>query len=107
MGDWAQLRGAGQVTVQAPDGVRVMGRALDPASVAAQAAQEPEAGPFNPRAPLGYVPIAGQVNYTLDPEWISLGNSWIATEKTHVSFDGRTAYYRRSRIPFHVTSLDL
>ena len=106
MGGWAQLRGAGQVTVDAPGGVRTMTREFDPALVAAQIAQGPEAGPFNPRAPLGYVPVAGRVAYTLDPEWITLGDSWVATEKTHVSFDGRTAYYKRSRIPFHVSSLD-
>ncbi|MBA3638519.1 MAG: translocation/assembly module TamB domain-containing protein [Acidobacteria bacterium] len=106
MGGWAQLRGAGQVTVEPPAGVRVMTREFDPALVAAQAAKEPEAGPFNPGTPLGYVPIAARIAYKLDPEWITLGDSWVATEKTHVSFDGRTAYYKRSRIPFHVTSLD-
>ncbi len=106
MGGWAQLRGRGEVTLQPPGGVRPMGRGLDPAQVAVLSAIEPEAGPFNPRAPLGYVPIAGHVAYTLDPEWITLSDSWIATEKTHVSFTGRTAYYQRSRIPFHVSSLD-
>ena len=56
--------------------------------------------------PLGYLPIAGQIAYTLDPEWITLGQSWAATPKTYVEFEGRTAYGERSRIPFHVTSLD-
>ena len=51
-------------------------------------------------------PIAGHVVYALDPEWITLGQSWAATPKTYVEFEGRTAYGERSHIPFHVTSLD-
>ncbi|HEY0874634.1 MAG TPA: translocation/assembly module TamB domain-containing protein [Vicinamibacterales bacterium] len=106
LGGWAKLRGNGGVTVTPPPDVEMMGRELRPGLVAAQAALGPEAGPFNPRAPLGYVPVAGQVTYTLDPEWITLGESWVATRKTYVSFDGRTAWRQRSQIPFHVTSLD-
>lgn len=106
LGGWARLRGAGEVTVQPPGGAAVMGRELRPDLIEAQAALPEEAGPFNPRRPLGYVPIAGHVEYVLDPEWITLGSSWIATPKTYVAFDGRTAYYQRSRIQFHVTSLD-
>ena len=106
LGGWARLRGAGEVTVQPPAGATIMGRELRPELVQAQAALAPEAGPFNPRRPLGYVPVAGRVVYRLDPEWITLDRSWVATAKTYVEFDGRTAYYQRSRIPFHVTSLD-
>ena len=106
MGGWDRLRGTGEVTVQPPPGVKTMTRELDPEAAAARAVLQPEAGPFNPRAPLGYVPIAAHVVYRLDPEWITLGDSWVATRTTHVAFDGRTAYYQRSRIPFHVTSLD-
>jgi hypothetical protein len=106
MGGWARLRGTGEVNIQPPPGIQPMTRAIDPERAAAQATLPPEAGPFNPRASLGYVPIAGRLAYRLDPEWITLGDSWIATEKTHVTFGGRTAYYKRSEIPFHVTSLD-
>jgi translocation and assembly module TamB len=56
--------------------------------------------------PLGYVPIAGHIVYQLDPDWITLAEGWTATPKTFVDFRGRTAYAERSRIPFHVTSLD-
>ena len=66
----------------------------------------PDAGPFNARLALGYVPIAGRLDYRLDPQWITLGPSWVATPKTYVEFQGETAYGQRSRIPFHVTSLD-
>ena len=49
---------------------------------------------------------AGRVVYQLDPHWITLDRSWMATPKTYVEFDGRTAYRKDSRIPFHVTSAD-
>lgn len=106
LGGWARLRGGGEVTVTPPPDVEMMGPELRPEQVAAQAALPPEAGPFNPRAPLGHVPIAGHVSYELDPEWITLARSWVATRKTHVAFDGRTAWRQRSRIPFRVVSLD-
>lgn len=106
LGGWDRLRGAGDVTITPPPGVDTVGRGLSPDLVAAQAALPEEAGPFNPRRPLGYVPIAGKLSYQLDPEWITLDRSWVATPKTYVEFDGRTAYYQRSRIAFHVTSLD-
>jgi translocation and assembly module TamB len=83
-----------------------MTREPRPDRVAHQASLPVEAGPFNPRAPLGYVPIAAHVIYQLDPQWITLEKSWVATPKTHVEFQGKTAYYQQSTIPFHVTSLD-
>jgi hypothetical protein len=106
LGKWAMLQGSGEATVQPPAGVEPMGRALAPERVAHQLALPVESGPFNPRAPLGYVPIAAHLVYELGPEWITLQKSWAATEKTYVEFEGRTAYYQRSNLPFHVTSLD-
>lgn len=106
LGGWARLQGGGEVMVQPPPAVEMMGPELQPEARAEHAGLAEFAGPFNRNAPLGYVPIAGHVEYTLDPEWITLGESWIATQKTHVAFDGRTAYRQNSRIPFHVTSLD-
>ena len=106
VGQWAKKRGGGDVTVQPPEGVATMTRELSATAAAAEAAMPPAAGPFNPRAPLGYVPVAGRVVYRLDPEWIALDQSWAATHKTYVEFTGRTAFGERSSIPFHVTSLD-
>lgn len=106
LGKWGERRGGGEVFADAPAGVVPMTRELNAEAVAAEAALPQEAGPFNPRAPLGYLPIAGHVSYTLDPSWISLGPGWAATPKTYVNFEGRTAYGERSHIPFHVTSLD-
>ena len=106
LGKWGEKRGGGEVIAEMPGGVTPMTRDLPADLLAEQAALPPEAGPFNPRALSGYVPIAGHVTYTLDPEWISLDPGWAATSKTYVDFQGRTAYGERSRIPFHVTSLD-
>jgi hypothetical protein len=106
LGKWREKRGRGDVVVDPPAGMTPMTRDLEPAAVAAEAALPPSEGPFNPRESLGYMPIAGRVAYALDPEWITLDPSWAATARTYVSFEGRTAYGERSRIPFHVTSLD-
>ena len=106
LGGWDLLRGGGELTVQPPPGAAVMTRDLRPDGVARQVALPVEAGPFNRHAPLGYVPVSGHVTYTLDPTWIHLARSWMATPKTYVEFEGRTAYMKDSRIDFHVTSLD-
>ncbi|HEY7502260.1 MAG TPA: translocation/assembly module TamB domain-containing protein [Vicinamibacterales bacterium] len=108
LGKWPAKRGGGEVTVSAPAGTTIASR--NPSGGPMQSAdsdQELElVGPFNPRLSLGYLPIAGHVTYALDPEWIRLDRSWAATERTYVEFSGQTAFGERSRIPFHVTSLD-
>jgi hypothetical protein len=106
LGKWDLLRGGGELVVQPPSATGLMSRELRPDLVARQVALPVETGPFNRHAPLGYVPIGGQISYQLDPEWIQLASSWVATPKTYVEFQGRTAYLKDSRIQFHVTSLD-
>ena len=106
LGKWAQKRGEGDVTVDPPAGMRPMTRELPRDLIAALTALPEEEGPFNPRVSLGYLPIAGRVTYALDPEWIRLGRSYAATDRTHVEFEGQTAFGERSRIPFHVSSAD-
>ncbi len=106
LGQWSRKRGGGELTAQPPPGVTTMTRQLTPEMTAVQAALAPEVGPFNPNTPLGHVPVSGRLVYGLDPEWITLERSWVATPKTYVEFSGRTAYGERSRMPFHVTSLD-
>jgi translocation-and-assembly-module (TAM) inner membrane subunit TamB-like protein len=106
LGHWAEKRGEGEVTAQPPPGIDTMPRELTPAIVAARASLPPEAGPFNPHTPLGHVPVSGRIVYKIDPAGITLDRSWTATPKTYVEFEGRTAFGERSRIPFHVTSVD-
>jgi hypothetical protein len=75
--------------------------------IAAADSLPPQVGPFNPQLPLGHLPVAGSIGYSLDPDWITIApGSWAATENTSVEFAGRTAWSERSTIPFHVTSLD-
>jgi len=108
LGGWREKHGEGVVFVAAPPGVDTMTRTL-PADRLAQvqtAQEEDDDGPFDPRESLGYLPVAGHIEYRLDPAAISLGPSQVATPRTYVEFEGRTAYGQDSNIPFHVTSLD-
>ena len=73
LGKWAEKRGSGEVFAEMPAGVIPMTREFPPGALEAQASLPQEAGPFNPREDMGHVPIAGQVAYALDPEWITLG----------------------------------
>ena len=106
LGKWSQKHGGGEVTATMPAGFRPMTRQLSADLIARVDPLPPLQGPFNAREPLDHVPIAGQIVYALDPEWIDIASGWTATEKTYVEFTGRTAWAQRSTIPFHVTSLD-
>ncbi len=106
LGHWSDKTGSGDITAAPPPDTPIMTREFAAGRVAHELELPPEAGPFNPHHPLGYVPIAGHITYTLGPEWITIGASWTATGKTYVEYEGRTAYGVRSRMPFHVTSLD-
>jgi hypothetical protein len=106
LGKWAAKHGHGDADVQAPADMTPMTRELPPDLVAQQAALAEEAEPFNPHLSLGYQRIAAHLAYAIDSEWIRLGPSWAATDRTYVEFEGQTAFGERSRIPFHVTSLD-
>ena len=94
------------VELAAPPGVETMTREMPAARLDEELRLEPAPGPFNSTLALGYVPVSGRLDYPLDPEWITLGPSRVATPKTYVEFQGQTAYGQRSNIPFHVTSLD-
>jgi hypothetical protein len=106
LGKFALKHGGGEVTAAMPPDVAPMTRQMQPDVIAKVDPLPPEAGPFNSHLPIGHVPIAGRIAYSLDPEWIEIANGWAATEKTYVEFKGRTAWAQRSQIPFHVTSLD-
>jgi TamB, inner membrane protein subunit of TAM complex len=107
LGKFSEKRGGGQVTAVMPDGLRPLVRAPGADRIAAVDELPPEYKPFNPQLQLGYVPIAGSIGYTLDPDWITIApGGWAATQNTYVEFTGRTAWAERSTIPFHVTSLD-
>jgi hypothetical protein len=106
-GRFAETQGEGSLTIAPPDGVLLLGRDL-PADARERDEMRPRPwGPFNPDPrELGDLPVGGTLTWRLDPEWITLAPSWMATERTFVSFEGRTAYGEQSAIPFHVTSAD-
>jgi hypothetical protein len=107
LGRFSAKRGVGQITAAMPAGAAPMPRAATPEQIDGADALPAEQGPFNSQHPLGYLPVAGTIGYTLDAEWITVApGSWAASEKTYVEFSGRTAYAERSTMPFHVTSLD-
>ena len=106
-GRFAERRGEGDFTFMPPEGAIVAGRALPSDADQRDVARVRPWGPFNPDPRvLGDVPVGGELKWRLDPEWIDLAPSWMATRDTYVSFEGRTAYGERSEIPFHVTSTD-
>ena len=106
LGHYAEHRGEGQVTVEPPDGVQVLGRDIPTAVECQPERREPSTEPVSSTLALSSFPIGGELAYTFGPEWITLAPSWMATPRTYVAFEGRTAYGERSRFPFHVTSAD-
>jgi translocation and assembly module TamB len=50
--------------------------------------------------------VGGEFTYRLGPEWLNVEPSHLATERTYVEFEGRTAYGERSEFPFYARSAD-
>lgn len=106
LGRFAEHRGEGQIAVQPPAGARVLGRIAPSELISEEERLGSEWGPFDPHPSLAHLPIGGELAYRFDPEWIDIAPSRVATPKSYVEFQGRTAYGERSRLPFHVTSAD-
>jgi hypothetical protein len=106
LGRFSEKRGEGEIAVSPPSGIVPLTRQAAPDLIARVDPLPPEQGPFNPHLWIGYVPVGGRISYALDPEGITLPSGWAATDRTYVEFNGRTAWGQRSKIPFHVTSVD-
>lgn len=108
LGRFADRRGEGDLVVTPPAGTDVLDAGMSLEQLDAMAAAGVRAwGPFNPDPRLlGELPVGGSLHYQLDPEWITIEPSWLASPRTYVSFRGRTAYGERSAIPFEVSSAD-
>ena len=63
LGKWSQKRGGGTVEISAPAGVQTMTRAIPADRLAQEAQAPPDPGPFNRRLSLGYLPVAGRIEY--------------------------------------------
>jgi len=81
-----------------------MAPALDGPRDASDAAAE--WGPFAPVPLSAHLPVGGEITYRFNRDGIDVAPSRFATERTHVSFEGATAWGDRSRFAFHVTSSD-
>ena len=101
-GRFHENHGSGRVTVAMPAGSTAMPATLPPAEESSPA----EWGPFAPPPMPPHLPIAGELTYRLSPERIELEGGQFATERTHVRFEGSTAWGDESAFRFHVTSGD-
>ena len=105
-GRFADKTGDGEVQVTPPDGTELQTRQIPVEQIAARAAAGEVFGPFSNHRPLEPVPLGGTISYSIEPEWIRIGSSRLATPTTLVEFEGSTAYGNSSRMPFHVTTTD-
>ena len=61
---------------------------------------------FEPAAVPWRFPFGGEMRFAFDADGVDVAPSWFATPLTAASFEGRTAWGERSRIPFDVLSAD-
>jgi hypothetical protein len=101
-GRFHENHGSGRVTVAMPAGSTAMPATLPPAEESSPA----EWGPFAPPPMPPHLPITGELTYRLSPDRIELEGGQFATERTHVRFEGSTAWGDESAFRFHVTSGD-
>ena len=105
-GRFAEHRGEGQLTITPPPGVTPMTASLAAARAADPKHARHEWGPFAPQPLPAHLPIAAEMSYRYGADEVTIENGVFATERTHTTFGGTTAYGTRSRLPFHVTSSD-
>jgi hypothetical protein len=106
MGRFAELTGGGAATVQPPPGFEPMTATLDRARAADEGHLNHEWGPFAPMPLPRHVPIAAEVTYGFDPLRVEATGGRFATARTHVTFEGHTAWGGESAFRFEVTSAD-
>ncbi len=63
-------------------------------------------GPFAPVPLPTHVPVSAEFAYRFTADDLELDPSYFATDRTHVAFQGATAWGEQSRFTFHVTSRD-
>jgi TamB, inner membrane protein subunit of TAM complex len=101
LGQFSQHRGDGHMVVMPPPGVTMMTASL------AEAEPVPTAtGRVLPPALARHLPIAGELTYRYGPDEVEIETGVFATERTHVTFQGTTAWGNASRLRFHVASSD-
>jgi hypothetical protein len=106
LGRFAGGRGDFLVNVTPPAGVVPVTASLGAAGGGDWGPERREWGPFAPIRLPAHLPIAGEIGGRFDEHGVEFDPSRFVTERTHVAFEGVTAWGDRSRIAFHVTSRD-
>jgi hypothetical protein len=101
LGQFSQHRGEGRVAVTPPPGATMMTASLN------EAERVPTASGRVVPPPLPtHLPIGGELAYRFGPDDVEIETGVFATERTHVTFQGTTAWGGASRLQFHVASGD-
>ncbi len=106
MGRFREHRGNGHVVLTPPAGTTPMVASLDGVRAADPNHSRHAWGPFLPTPLPAHLPVAGTVTYTFGPDTVAVSGGEFATEKTYVSFQGRTRWTEDANVGFHVTSAD-
>src|SRR5207237_2701476 len=91
-GRFRDVRGQGEMRVDPPEGVRLMTRDIPPETSEAEKRRAAETGPFSNHTPIEPVPIGGELIYALEPDWLEVSPSGVATPSTFVAVEGPTCY---------------
>ncbi len=106
LGAFSEHRGHGEVRVAPPAGRTLLARAPQPQ----ESAIHDEALEYGPERDVSRFPkptaIGGQFSYRFDPKWLIVNPGYMATERTYVEFEGRTAFGEQSQFPFYARSAD-
>ena len=103
-GRFAERRGEGHVVATPPAGAAMMTPAIERTSRVS--GDGIDWGPFAPVPLPPHLPVSGEITYRFDGEHVEVAPSRFVTGKTHVAFQGSTAWGDRSHFAFHVTSSD-
>lgn len=106
LGAFSEHRGHGKVSVVPPADRTLLARAPQPQ----ESAIHDEAPEYGPERDVNRFPkptaIGGQFSYRFDAHWLDVDPGHMATERTYVEFEGRTAFGEQSQFPFYARSAD-
>lgn len=97
-GHFQEHKGEGHIEARPPEGIQLQAELINQLVLKSETVSSQSVRRFS---------VGGSASYRLGPEWIDLAvGSWVATPRTRIVFEGRTAYGDDSEIPFNLTSAD-
>jgi len=102
LGEFSKRTAEGRIEIAMPPGLQPM----TPSLLVDLQALPQEWGPFAPPPLPPHVPMAGAMTYRMDADHVEIEGGRFATERTHVVFEGDTAWGDDSRFEFRVGSRD-